>query len=97
MARRHPRCGVGGTGSDGVMEIGGDTAGVGSAGEKTKLTAGAHLTERREGGRQLRRREPKGKMYFGKYATDTRASWAGKVEWAGKCSRAKSEEERFLN
>jgi hypothetical protein len=76
MARRHPRCGAGG-----AVEIGGDTTGVrwhGGGGEKTKLTAGAHLTERREGGGQLRRREPKGKMYFRKYATDARASWAGK-------------------
>jgi hypothetical protein len=52
--------------------------GSGSAGEKTKLTAGAYLTERREGGGQLERHEPKGKMYFRKYATDARASWAGK-------------------
>jgi hypothetical protein len=46
MARRHPRCGAGGVGSGGTMEISGDTAGVDSVGEKTKLTAGAHLTER---------------------------------------------------
>jgi hypothetical protein len=52
--------------------------GVGGAGEKMKLTAEAHLTERREGGGQLGRREPKGKMYFRKYATDAWASWAGK-------------------
>jgi hypothetical protein len=81
MARRHPRCGAGGAGSGGAMEIGGDTAGVGSVGEKTKPIAGAHLTERREGGSQLGRREPKGKTYFRKYAIDTRASWAGKVEF----------------
>jgi hypothetical protein len=48
--------------------------GSGDAGEKTKLTAGAHLTERREGGGQLGRREPKGKTYFRKYTTDARAS-----------------------
>jgi hypothetical protein len=78
MARRHPRCGAGGTGSGGAVEIGGDTVGSGGAGEKTKLTAGAHLTERREGGSQLGRREPKGKSYFRKYATEARASWAGK-------------------
>jgi hypothetical protein len=47
-------------------------------GEKMKLTAGAHLTERREGGGQLRRRERKGKTYFCKYATDARASWVDK-------------------
>jgi hypothetical protein len=46
--------------------------------EKTKLTAGAHLRERREGGGQLGRREPKGKTYFHKYATDAWASWASK-------------------
>jgi hypothetical protein len=47
-------------------------------GENMKLTARAHLTEKREGGGQLRRHEPKGKMYFRKYATDARASWADK-------------------
>jgi hypothetical protein len=52
--------------------------GSGGAGEKTKLTARTHLTERREGGSQLRRHEPKGKTYFRKYATNARASWAGK-------------------
>jgi hypothetical protein len=36
------------------------------------------LTERREGGSQLGRREPKGKTYFRKYAIDARASWADK-------------------
>jgi hypothetical protein len=39
------------------------------------------LTERREGGGQLSRRELKGKTYFRKYTIDTRASWAGKVEF----------------
>jgi hypothetical protein len=48
------------------------------------VTAQAHLTERREGGGQLGRREPKGKTYFRKYAIDTWASWAGKVEF-GPC------------
>jgi hypothetical protein len=43
-----------------------------------KLTVGAHLTEKLEGGSQLGRREPKGKTYFRKYATDARASRAGK-------------------
>jgi hypothetical protein len=46
---------------------------VSRRGRKTKLTVRAHLTERREGGSQLRRRESKGKMYFRKYAIDTRA------------------------
>jgi hypothetical protein len=77
-------------------------------GWKIELTAGAHLTERRERNDQLRRRKPKGKMYFRKDATDTRARWAGedglrvgegpagpagpKAEWAGKVSQAESEE-----
>jgi hypothetical protein len=52
--------------------------GSGGVGEKSKLTTEAHWTERREGGGQLKRREPKGKMYFRKYATDAWASWAGK-------------------
>jgi hypothetical protein len=54
---------------------------VGQCGRNTKLTARAHLTERREGGGQLGRREPKGKTYFRKYVIDTRASWASKVEF----------------
>jgi hypothetical protein len=84
--------------------------GSGGAGEKTKLIAGAHLIERREGDGQLGTHEPKGKTYFRKYATNARASWAGKngfgpregpagpkADWAGKVSRAESEEEEFLN
>jgi hypothetical protein len=51
---------------------------LGGAREKTKLIVGAHLTERREGSGQLGRREPKGKTYFRKYATDAWASWADK-------------------
>jgi hypothetical protein len=46
-------------------------------GRKMKLTARAQLIERRERGGQLRRREPKGKMYFREDATDARAMWAG--------------------
>jgi hypothetical protein len=42
-----------------------------------ELTAGAHLTERRGRGGKLRRREPKGKTYFRKYAIDTRAEQFG--------------------
>jgi hypothetical protein len=51
----------------------------GSAGMgwKTELTAGARLTERQERSDQLGRREPKGKTYFLKDATDARARWAG--------------------
>jgi hypothetical protein len=51
-----------------------EVATVGRWGRKTNWTAQAHLTERREGGGQLRRREPKGKTYFRKYAIDTWAS-----------------------
>jgi hypothetical protein len=51
----------------------------GSAGVrwKTELTGGARLTERRERSDQLRRREPKGKTYFRKDATNARARWVG--------------------
>jgi hypothetical protein len=51
----------------------------GSAGAewKTELTVGARLTERRERSNQLGMREPKGKTYFRKDATDARARWAG--------------------
>jgi hypothetical protein len=43
-----------------------------------KLTARAHLTERRERSDQLGRREQKGKTYFREDATDAWARWAGK-------------------
>jgi hypothetical protein len=59
-----------------------EVAMVGRRGRKMNLTARAHLTERREGGGQLGRHELKGKMYFRKYTIDTRASWAGKVEFS---------------
>jgi hypothetical protein len=89
--------------------------GLAGAGWKTKLTAGACLTERRERSDQLKRHEPEGKTYFRKDATDARSRWASedgfglwggegpagpagpKAEWAGKVSRAESEEEGFLN
>jgi hypothetical protein len=45
-------------------------------GRKMKLTPWAHLTERREGGGQLGRRESKGKTYFRKYAID---AWAERL------------------
>jgi hypothetical protein len=45
------------------------------------------LTERREGGGQLGRREPKGKTYFRKYAINMQASWAGKVEFGPREER----------
>jgi hypothetical protein len=64
------------------VEIGGDTTEVGRRGEKTKLTAGAHLTERREGGGQLGRREPKRKTYFRKYATDARLAGPARMDSA---------------
>jgi hypothetical protein len=51
---------------------------VGRQGRKMKLTAWAHLIERRERNDQLGRREPKGKTYFREDATDAWARWAGK-------------------
>jgi hypothetical protein len=52
-----------------------------------KLTGRAHLTERRVGGGPLGRHEPKGKTYFHKYAIDTQASWADKVEFGPREER----------
>jgi hypothetical protein len=54
---------------------------VGRWGRKTKLTAQAHLIERREGGGPLGRRELKGKAYFHKYVVDTWATWADMVKF----------------
>jgi hypothetical protein len=64
-----------------------EVATVGRWGRKTNLIARAHLIERREGGGQFRRREPKGKVYFCKYTIDTRASWAGRVEFGPRGER----------
>jgi hypothetical protein len=50
---------------------------VGWWGRNTKLIARAHLTERREGGGQLGRREPNGKTYFREDTIDARDRWAG--------------------
>jgi hypothetical protein len=55
-----------------------EAATVDRRGRKTKLTARAHLTERRERSDQLERREPKGKTYFREDVTDARARWADK-------------------
>jgi hypothetical protein len=60
---------------------------VNRRGRKMNLTARANLIERREGGGHLRRREPKGKTYFQKYAIDTRAGCAGKVEFGQREER----------
>jgi hypothetical protein len=60
--------------------------GSASVGWKTELTPEAHLTERRERSDQLGRREPKGKMYFHKDATDAQARWVGEDSfglWGG--------------
>jgi hypothetical protein len=73
---------VGGRAARGGWRRREEVAMAGRRGRKTNLTAQAHLIERREGGSQLGRHEPKGKMYFRKYAIDTRASWAGKVEFS---------------
>jgi hypothetical protein len=64
-----------------------EVATVSRQGRKMKLIAWAHLTERREGGGQFGRREPKGKTYFHKYAINTWASWAGKVEFGPREER----------
>jgi hypothetical protein len=50
--------------------------GSAGVGWKTELVAGARLTERRERTDQLGRHKPKGKTYFRKDTTDTRARWA---------------------
>jgi hypothetical protein len=65
---------VGGRAARGGRRRREEVATVGRRGRKMNLTARAHLTERREGGGQLGRCEPKGKTYFRKYAIDTRAS-----------------------
>jgi hypothetical protein len=66
---------------------------VGRHGRKTKLIAQPHWAERREGGDQLGRREPKGKTYSHEDAADARARWAGRGDfglwgqrgqWAGR-------------
>jgi hypothetical protein len=65
---------------------------VGRRGRKMKLIARPHLAQRREGGDQLGRREPKGKTYSHEDATGTRASWTDRGgfglrgqrgQWAG--------------
>jgi hypothetical protein len=73
--------GVGGQTAWGGRRRREEVAMVSQQGRKTNLTAQAHLIERRERGGQLGRREPKGKTYFHNYAIDTRASWAGEVEF----------------
>jgi hypothetical protein len=73
---------VGGRAARGGRRRREEVATVSRRGRKMKLTARAHLIERREGGGQLGRREQNGKMYFRKYAINTRASWAGKVEFS---------------
>jgi hypothetical protein len=73
---------VGGRAARGGRRRQEEVATVGRRGRKMKLTARAHLTERREGGGQLGRREPKWKTFFRKYAINTRAGWAGKVEFS---------------
>jgi hypothetical protein len=78
---------VGGRAARGGQRRREEVATVGRRGTKTNLIARAHLTERREGGGQLGRRKPKGKTYFRKYAIDTRASWAGKVEFGPREER----------
>jgi hypothetical protein len=49
MAQRHPRCGVGGAGSGGMVEIGGDTAGVGWHGGEDEADSWAPLDREMRG------------------------------------------------
>jgi hypothetical protein len=56
-----------------------------------ELIAGARLTVRRGRGGQLRRSEPKGKMYSREDVTDARARWAGRGSfglWGQRGQRA---------
>jgi hypothetical protein len=78
---------VGGRATRGGRRRREEVATIGQRGRKMNLTAQAHLTERREGGGHFGRREPKGKTYFRKYAIDTRASWADKVEFGPREER----------
>jgi hypothetical protein len=50
-------------------------------GEEDKTDSPGPLDREMRGRRPTRRREPKGKTYFRKYAIDTWASWGGKVEF----------------
>jgi hypothetical protein len=64
MVRRHPRCGAGGAGSGGVLEIGGDTAGVGRRGGEDEADSRGPLdreTRGRWGGKALEIHHQNGK------------------------------------
>jgi hypothetical protein len=55
MARRHPRCGVGGARSGGAMEIGADTAGVGQRGVEDEADSRGPLDREMRGRRPARK------------------------------------------
>jgi hypothetical protein len=59
MARRHPRCGAGGVGSSGVMEIGDDTAEVGQHGGEDKANSRGPLDRETRGRRPARKARTK--------------------------------------
>jgi hypothetical protein len=67
----------------------------------TPLMMGGLRGELRGRSEQLGRREPKGKAYSRRDATDARARWAGLAVPAGqvarKVGRAESKEKEFLN
>jgi hypothetical protein len=55
MARRHPKCGAGGTGSGGATKIGGDTAGVGQRGGEDEADSRGPLDRETRGRRPTRK------------------------------------------
>jgi hypothetical protein len=55
MARWHPRCGAGGVGSGGVMEIVGDTTGVGQRGGEDEADSQGPLDRETRGRRSARK------------------------------------------
>jgi hypothetical protein len=60
MARWHPRCGAGGVGSGGAVEIGNDTAGVGRRGGEDEVDSRGPLDGETRGRRPARK--PRTKM-----------------------------------
>jgi hypothetical protein len=59
MARQHPRCGAGGAGSGGAVEIGGDTAGVGRRGGEDEANSRGPLDRETRGRRAAQKARTK--------------------------------------
>jgi hypothetical protein len=59
MAWRHPRCRASGAGSSGMVEIGGDTAGVGRRGGEDKANNRGPLDRETSGRRPARKEQTK--------------------------------------